>query len=543
MRRHKIAIIGLDGATFKIVMPLAKAGALPNLQRLMSIGGWGTLRSTLHPLSPPAWASFMTGMNPGKHGIFDFVILGDSNRFQIANGGTLRAETLWMHLSRAGQRVAVVNVPMTYPPEPVNGFLIAGMDAPRWDRASTYPPDLAEKLHHLFGEYRVGVQARGGLLSSVERFIPRYIGNLLEGVHKRGEVTRYLLERYPLDFLIVVFTATDRVQHALGHLIAEGVSPNDEIGRVYQACDRAIGRLLEQMGDEWIVFVISDHGACTYHWVFELSTWLVTQGWMQLRPARRCGWRRVTELVDPVHRRLARMVRRTVDQPPKLSRFLSRLIWEETRAFALGAFGSIYVNLKGRFPKGTVKPGREYEAVCAEIEEELLSVRNPETGAPIVRAVHRARQVYHGRYAHLAPDLLVDTFEDYFVRSNIDHLEGRIVYPAGRYQGRLLPHTARHTQDGILIAAGPPIAPGKKPDGARLIDLAPTILYLKGLPVPSSMDGQPLLDWVHADYRRKYPVEWDASMEMERGERSGTIYNQQETATVEARLRDLGYIG
>jgi len=537
---QKIAIVGWDAASFDVITPLLEAGALPNLQSLIDRGRWGTLTSTLHPLSPTAWASFMTGMNPGKHGIFDFVGLGKNGKFQVMSGGALKAKTLWARLSEAGRRVAVVNVPMTFPPEPVNGFLIAGMDAPRHDRASTYPPDLEQELYDRFDGYRVGVRARAVALTAVERFTPRYVRELCDLALLRGQVACHLLERSRPDFLAIVFTATDRVQHALGYLMADSVSPEDGIGKVYRACDRALGCILQELGDDWIVLVMSDHGACAYRRVFELNTWLAMQGWLQLRPARK--FTALAEHLAPLQRRLARLVAKGAQREPDKEQFLDRIIWEETRAFAVGAFGSIYINTPDRFPNGIVKPGSEYQAACEQIAEELLSARDPETGDDIVLAVHQASDVYRGPYASLAPDLLVETKNDYFVRNCLDQQEDRLTYAAGRYRGRSLAHTGRHTRDGILVAAGTCFAAGENKDASHIEDVAPTVLHLSGLPVPTSMDGRPLSDWLEPAYLQTHPVERmapQAAGEMPRDEES---YSQQDADAVAARLRDLGYM-
>lgn len=541
MNVQKIAVIGWDAATFDVIDPLLQAGALPNLERLMDEGAWGNLTSTLHPISPAAWASFMTGMNPGKHGVFDFVGPGEDGRFRVVSGGALRAETLWARLSRAGRRVGVINVPMTYPPEPVNGFLISGMDAPRQNRAFTHPPDLAGELHDRFGGYRVGVRARAVALTAVGRFTPRYVSSLCDLTRLRGEVACDLLERRSLDFLTVVFIAPDRVQHALGHLMADRISPDDGIGQVYRACDRALGCILGKLGSDWIVLVMSDHGACAYRRVFELSTWLAMRGWLRLRPARR--FNALAEYLAPVQRRFARLLDKSARPKPDKARSLDRIVWEETKAFAVGAFGSIYINTRDRFPRGIVEPDGEYQAICQQIAEELLSVRDPQTGDAIVRAVHRARNVYQGPYVHLAPDLLVETTNDYFVRSNLDQQEDRITYAAGRYRGRSLAHTGRHTPDGILIAAGAPFLKESIQTGAHIMDVAPTVLYLCGLPVPTDMDGKPLVDWMDPGYCQTHPVTWAAPQPAGGLERDESSYNEEEAAAVEAHLRDLGYIG
>jgi len=540
MNVQKIAVIGWDGATFDVIFPLIRKGALPNLQRLISNGAWGKLVSTLHPLTPPAWASFMTGMNPGKHGVFDFIGMEKGGQFRVINGKAIKAKTLWARLSEAGRRVAVINVPMTYPPEPVNGFLIAGMDAPRWDYAFTYPPELAEELYKYFGTYRVGVPPRGWILTPVKHFTPHYIKQLCELVYLRSRVTCYLLEHYPIDFLMVVFTATDRAQHALGHLMANGVSPDDGIGQVYKACDDALGSILERLDEDWIVFLMSDHGACPYNRVFELSTWLVKQGWLHLRPEHQL--QKLIRSISLVYYPLSKLLGGVGLKKTTLERFFEQIIWEKTRAFALGAFGSIYINTTERFPKGVVKLKGEYQAICEQITEELLSIRDPDTGETVVQAVYRADEIYHGPYVSLAPDLLIETASNYFVRNNLDHCEGQIIYPAGRYQGRSLMHTGKHSLEGILIAIGTPFAPGGNRH-AYIMDVAPTILYLSGLPIPSEMDGKPLLDWLTPDYRQSHPVQWCVSRSLDESKLDNSFYNQQEDEIIEARLRDLGYIG
>ena len=216
-------------------------------------------------------------------------------------------------------------------------------------------------------------------------------------------------------------------------------------------------------------------------------------------------------------------------------------MWEETRAFAVGAFGSIYVNTRDRFPNGIVEPGAEHEAVCDQIAQELLAARDPETGEGIIRAVHRAADVYHGPHLRLAPDLLIETADDYFVRNGFDHHEGRITYAAGRYRRRSLAHTGRHTRNGILVAAGAPFAVGTRPSEAHIEDVAPTILYLSGLPVPPEMDGHPLVEWLEEGYRSAHTVEFDGSA-TGTAERDASSYSEDDAAVVEARLRDLGYL-
>lgn len=538
----KIAVIGWDAATFQVIRPLIEAGALPHLGQLMERGAWGSLRSTVHPLSPTAWASFMTGMNPGKHGIYDFISLREGGTFQLTNGGDLRQQTLWSRLSEAGRTVAVMNVPMTYPPVAVNGFLIAGMDTPAHATDYTYPANLRTEIESHFGPYQIDVRARGLPWQSVAHFTDTYVDRLCASVHQQGHVARYLLEKTELDFLMVVFTATDRVQHALGHLLAGPVTPDDGIGRVYRACDAATGQILEALDEDWTIFVMSDHGACAYRRTFEPNAWLMEQGLLKLRPEPRRGpW---DDYLGPASRRLRRLLGLPPGSPSGLQRFLERIVWEETAAFALGAFGSIYINARDRFPKGSITSRDTYRAVCDRIVQGMLAVRDPVNDAPIVRRIYRRDEVYQGPNAHLAPDLLLETYEDYFVRNNLDHQEGRLTAPAGRYGARSLAHTGRHTPQGILVAAGRGIVPvGEQPE-AQIVDLAPTILYLNRLPVPTTMDGHPLLGWLDPAYVAAHPAQTiqEHLGGTAEGEALGEGYSTRDAAVIEEHLRNLGYL-
>jgi len=146
----------LDGATFKVITPWVKEGKLPTLAKIMEKGAWGELESTIHPLSPQAWASFMTGKNPGKHGIFEFVEhKPHSYDLRYVNGASVQGKKLWDILSDAGKRVCVINVPFTYPPNKVNGYLIAGLDAPGPHSNFCHPPELMAELTQKFGQYQL----------------------------------------------------------------------------------------------------------------------------------------------------------------------------------------------------------------------------------------------------------------------------------------------------------------------------------------------------------------------------------------------------
>jgi predicted AlkP superfamily phosphohydrolase/phosphomutase len=549
----KVLVIGLDGVTFDLVDPWVRMGKLPNLARLMEEGVSGNLRSTTPPLSPPAWASFMTGKNPGKHGIFDFVKRSSGgNTFQAANGSCLQARPFWSILSGGGRRVGVVNIPMTYPPIEVNGFLISGMDSPKIDQAYTFPESLSSEIQHKFGEYVVDCKTSGRGSTSVAQFTEQYVQNLHHMIENRGAVASYLLAKYRPDFFMVTFIATDRIQHAFGKLLdqdhlageASGAAREDNpVLGVYERVDQQVGRLLGLLDDKWTVIIMSDHGASRYTKVFNLSYWLFLEGLLNISPQKRLG-----SLLSNYHRVRAGVLSRLKGVPPERrnivseSWFFRSIDWPRTKAYSFGAFGGTFVNLRGREPNGIVEPGDEYEALCERVRGALLSVKDPETGEKVINAVYHSKEIYRGDCVAEAPDLLVETEEPYFIRNSLRHYETQLVYDAGKYGRRQLEHTGKHHPNGILIAAGPQVRKGTRVDGARIVDLAPTILYLQGIPVPTDMDGQVLTSLFKPEWLATKPVQYSEASRDITTDHHGDGYGDGEEEEVLERLRGLGYI-
>src|SRR5438094_7351038 len=154
-----VLVIGLDGGTRRILGPLADRGVMPNLAGLFARGRVGTLMSTLPWYTVPGWASLMTGVSPGRHGLLHWVTADPSDYFENRRPGRrfvvssdISYPTFWDVAGAAGKRVAVINMPMTYPAWPVHGTMVTGLLTPRdAARGTVHPPDLAER----FPDYRV----------------------------------------------------------------------------------------------------------------------------------------------------------------------------------------------------------------------------------------------------------------------------------------------------------------------------------------------------------------------------------------------------
>ncbi|MGD1996065.1 MAG: alkaline phosphatase family protein [Anaerolineae bacterium] len=541
----RVLVVGIDGGTLDLIRPWAEEGHLPNLARLMSEGTWGRLESTLPPVTSPAWPTFATGKNPGKHGVFDF-IRPTGGEFELVNASSIKARTLWQILSDAGRQVGVINVPVTYPPAPLNGFVVSGMLSPR-SGCFTYPDDLLEPYEGDLGPYRVApsVQHKRG---NEEEFV----ADLLDLVERRGRYALRLMEEQPWDFLMVHFQATDVLQHAFWEF-ADPTHPRHsprvavrfapKMREVFQRVDDFLGRMVERVSGDATVIVMSDHGFGPLHWVVNLNLLLLDAGLMHLKQdpftRLRVGLFRagltpasVWHLIERVGLQNYVWLVSKSTRNKVVSKFLSfdDVDWSRTEAYAIGHVGQIYVNLRGREPHGIVEPGPEQEAVREQVAEALRHLRHPRTGQPLVDRVIPGDQVSQGPFARLGPDLHV-IFDSYRA----------IAFPLFATDRRLVTRQIRgdsgcHRRHGLLIAWGPGVQSGQTLEGGRIVDLTPTILHLMGLPVPDDMDGRVLTSMLSLTR----PVEY-GRVAAEVGAETGL--SAEESAEVEDRLRSLGYLG
>jgi predicted AlkP superfamily phosphohydrolase/phosphomutase len=556
----KVMVLGLDGATWDLLEPLMAAGYLPNLAALRDRAAWGRLRSTTPPFSATAWTTFATGVNPGGHGIFDYWTGGREARTPISSL-SVGAATLWRRLSEAGRRVAVVNVPVTYPPQPVNGVLVSGMMTPGEDAAYTYPPELKEQLRIAAGgDYRADPHAAITQSKAFLRDALRWVEQC-----ERGHL--WLWQREPWDCFINVIQAPDPIQHYFWTFLqpdhpdyhAAGAAGFRELAlEVFRAIDRLIGRRLEMLDGRTVLMLMSDHGAGeATHW-FNLNRWLAQEGWLVQQPgfSSKTGvlgaqlWNALRRLdVLRLRGRIGNLARQRLRA--RVDRLLAPAVdWRRTVAYAGSPSAeAIYVNLAGREPAAE---GASPADVCEEIRRRLLALRGPD-GGPVVEAVHRREEIYRGRFLAQAPDLVLEIGRrPYSISENLAAagLFERIPFQAGR---------GRHRPEGILLLHGPAVGPAGERPAAHIADLCPTILHLLGLPVPAELDGRVLADWLDPAWpvgqiaNLRYPAEPVgqiadlpyspvAPAETSAVLSPDAVYSPEDVAIIEERLRSLGYL-
>lgn len=553
---RKVLVIGLDSAQLELIDLWVQEGKLPALGQLMSRGASGVLHSTVPPLSPAAWSSFATGMNPGKHGVFDHAYRRPGTYEIVPTNARLRAgKTLWQIIGERGGRVGVINVPETYPPEPINGFLITGMSTPSDDSDFCYPPTLAQDLEEAIGGYRVfGPRSKEDL--------DRALAGMHETAVMRLQAAAYLMRRYSPQFMIVVLQETDTVQHRFWKYMdpshpqydAKGARRyGDAIQGVYQCIDENLHMLLDQMDENSVVIVMSDHGAGAIHKWLYLNNWLVREGLIRFKSTPLIRLKKAlyrlgytpSNAMDLAMRlrfgltdRAIKRVRRSGSSKNPLFRlFLSfgDVDWGRTRAYTLGGnMTGIYVNLRGREPEGCVEPGAEYEALRDEIVARLAGLRDEEVGVQVATRIWRREELYTGPYLDRAPDVIFDTYDQRYVGFGGQEFTANVALAPSRL------FNGCHRKEGMVVLAGPPIRSGLRMGQHDIVDLAPTILYLLGYPVPADIDGHVMAEALPDDYLEKHPVHVETSGWQAANDETG--FSPLEEAEITERLRELGYL-
>jgi predicted AlkP superfamily phosphohydrolase/phosphomutase len=546
MSTPRVLVIGLDGATFDLIEPWVAAGKLPTLARLMQEGTWGRLQSTQPPHSCPAWTSFATGLYPGRHGIYSFLHRQPgSYTLPTVNQRLIQGVPVWQILSQIGRRVGIVNIPLTYPPIAVNGYMISGLLSPGADEAF-YPPDLAREVNAALGPYCVEPPP------VADR--QRYLDLSQTCAEKRLQVATYLLQHHSVDFFAIVFTLLDRLQHFYWahmdpqHPCHDPQAPPEfqtAIEDGYKLLDRAVDTILPYAGPETTVFLVSDHGFEGVFKMFYPNYWLREQGLLVLQ-LRRWG-----KLLDRGKNLIVRLglqdaARKIKHRVPAMTdvgstglSYATDVDWQRTQA-VFGPNLGINLNVRGRDPQGIVEPGAEYEQLRDRLIRDMLTIRDPQTNDPVIQAVYRREEIYEGTAVELAPDLRVE-----MAHSQV--YPGQYAYSPQLDSGALLLYPDKvmgnHASQGILIASGYGIRRGARVEGAQIADMAPTMLYAMDAPLPCTMDGRLLADVYDPSYRTAHPEQYDEGQPEHPTPRFlDAPASETEDATIRERLRGLGYL-
>lgn len=540
----KVLVIGLDGATFDIIRPLVADGRLPNLGHIMQHGAWGTLKSTVPPLTPAAWTTFFTGKNAGKHGIFDFQKINpETYEIHTVRTDQHREKTLWELLGDAGRQAIITDVPFTYPPRPLNGWMITGYGTPRTaGTIFTHPTDLAQHLPAaLRSEVKVALPTNR--FERSQYFIEEWQA-VMDG---RRRLLRYLITERPWDLFMHVFSITDNMAHVFWTYIdpahpnyykREGAIYREAFLHGYEMCDQILGELMELAGPETTTIILSDHGFGSIRPHQYLFQRLLKGEYLKVKGAStpRAFLRRFivnayqqfpilrewAKGLQPKNRRLIKKSLHRTELMPNAK----GINYASSQVIPTNAGLRLWIHEQGRFAQGIVPPAQK-EVLMDELEAYLTSHEDEIMKQPIIGRTYRSRDLYHGPFAAQGADLIIE-YHNMYNPGAANHPENPFL-------------EGGHTPNGIFLAYGPQIQ-STRLESAHLIDLAPTILHLFDERVPPDMDGRVLTDIFTPAYQAATPVQFGTEPARHATAQASGDYSEPEEAKIKEQLRQLGYI-
>ncbi len=494
---QKLLILGLDGATWDVLMPLIKDDKLLIFKKLVENGTYSILKSTIPPVTGGAWLSLATGKTPGKTGVIDFLDRKNKDcKLYPVTSSDFKGHSIWDYLNKANKKIGIFNYPMLFPPYEVNGFMMSGLGSSPDDEIS-YPPSLKDELEQVSGKYEIYINYHSKKYENLDLFI-RDLNKFLDKFEKW---VYYLVKNKEWDFLFLVFSVTDWMQHIIWRHIDDRhpmydpeVSPRykQEFIKFWQRIDKIVGNILNMIPKETVIFLVSDHGFGPNDQTFNLARWLIMKEYMVKK-------REVCKLIKkymykivilvaktPIRRLISAKTRRAIGEAVKVT-IADEIDFEKSKAHCLGhtiPFGAIYINANNEKDREKIKSKLIYD----------LKNLSEDIGKKIKVQIYESKKIYFGEKVNLLPDIIftINNWRCVIIEDTFD----RPLFEEKPFSTR---HTGSHRLDGIFLAYGPGIKKDHKIENAKIYDIAPTILHIFGLPIPNDMDGKVLMDIFEED--------------------------------------------
>jgi predicted AlkP superfamily phosphohydrolase/phosphomutase len=521
----RVLLIGWDGADWRILDPLLERGDLPNLQALIDRGQKGVLKSTIPTHSWAAWPSFLTGVDPADHGVYDILetVPGTHKQYPVTYK-SIKERTFVEDLAAAGKKGLYVDVPLMFPPPSIDATIVAGGVLPK-GRQYTQPADLPDTLE------RNGVpwQINGMSWTTYHNKPEPYLDETFELTGKRIKAAQWLMDNTDWDLMASVWVSVDRTQHALSNYVGPDhpdYAKNKDtklaarVRDVYKQLDEAIGSFVSRTRDDDIILFISDHGFQSCDRAIHMDRLLEKFGYLSFTASNivlgPMQWGPMRKFARGVYDKLGLHGKVSLPQPVN---------WSKTKAYtAIRSTGEgVSVNLAGREPDGIVDPA-DFERVRDEVMDRLAGFTDPKTGKKPVKAIYKREEIFKGKHADSAPDILMEPAEGY----SLTHAKSAIE-DADWVSGD-------HRIDGTIVAVGPKVQPiGETP---LLIDMAPTLLAALDAPASIKHTGRVL----HEVVGTEAAVKAGGQVEFVQSTDAEPTVTDTEADEMEEHLRGLGYL-
>jgi predicted AlkP superfamily phosphohydrolase/phosphomutase len=531
----KASVIGLDGAAWHLVDPLIEDGHMPNLAKLRSGGSGGVLDSTVPTYTPPAWTSAATGVNPGRHGIYGFLEGNAQNEgLVLVHSGKIKASTIWEIANAQGAKVGVYNLPLTYPPRELEGWMVSGMMTPGYGerlKGFAFPRSVEERILQWVPDYVLDISPNW----ETDWKDASLCGRIVESLAQRRLVLERLLNEDSPDVLFAVLEAPDRLQHVYYRYMdpadamydsPAGKEIRPEIIKCFAAMDDIVGLVAEH--SENGVIVCSDHGFTAWEFSVHTNALLQQWGYLKIKPAARAMQTGAARAMVPLAKRVlpAKTARKAKGKT------FAAVDWSKTKAFASPIpQQGIFINVAGRERFGVV-PENEVQGLKDDLKRRFETLQGPD-GKPVTDRVWRSEDVFHGDALAGAPDLLP------VLRNHRFELDDELFHKEPFTDLAHLPRGVHHP-DGIVVVAGAGVQSGGT-FHASVLDVTPTLLYMAGLKVPEGLDGSVMSDAFDAGHLGDRPISTTAPLSSKATDEDSP-YSAEEEAVIEENLRGLGYL-
>ncbi len=549
----RVTIIGLDGASWTLFDPLIKSGDLPNLRKLVDTGASGVLMSTIPPVTASAWSSFYTGRTPGRHGVFDFRrrMGSESTNREWITSGNIGGPKIWEIVNAQGKNAGLINLPLTFPPVEMNGYMIGGMPVPPTRDDIGWPSGLVDEIVRETGAYISDVDLLRGDspdVSNPEKCF-EFVKQVERAAEVRAEAVKFLMGKYPTDLTFLVLVAPDRLSHLFWQVLVPtpGMKQiayweqelRDRMIEVLKTTDKIVGDIIDRMSGDDIIAVMSDHGFGHLDEILKLNRLLQDLGYLKFRPEADSGFRRtlgrlLPESVKKPLREILGMEKgggsKKSGAQPGFDPY-SLISWPETRAYSGGGVEQgIFINVAGREPYGTVEMGGEYFKLRDKLIVDLRKVKHPSDNRPLFDWIEPREKIYSGEYLDLAPDIMYG-LRNYSMVIGED-AEPPVISPWSQ------PRAGFHRREGIIILKGPMIRKGIKLARTYIENVTPTILNCWGLKLDNGMDGEIIEEALETGFRLNNPVRKQSFGEFQKQDGPSCEDSQE----MEDLLKGLGYL-
>jgi len=485
---NKTVMIGLDGASWGVIDKLINQGFLPNICKLKEKGVSGDLKSTFPPLTAPAWTSMATGKNPGNTGVVDFFYKhANETSFDPVTSEMFSGETFWDFVSSVGFSTTILNYPLLFPPYKINGRIVSGLPATHRQKI-TYPENLQATLNKKTGGYRVEVPYHSEKYTNNQTL---FVKELVELIEVRTQACSYLLKEDRWNLFVVIFSATDFLQHYFWKYWDEGQNTSEdqvnmyktEFQKVWGLVDQKIGEIIDSTPRDTNFVLVSDHGFGIQKGIFYPNRWLKKEGFLITRRGsisnniKKAGKKLLNKLESSFQVNLLRMLKKSSNQ--NIDR-IDSIDLEKTRAFSL-SYNDLTANifLLGDEKKKSSTTDKLKNSIDRLNDNNILSEE---------LILHEKRHLYWGDKVELLPDLVISGSN--FKTAILSKTDGK--RPIYEDKFRSPNKSGTHRRKGIFIASGPDIKNENKHLEISILDIAPTILKLFELSIPESMDGSSL---------------------------------------------------